>query len=138
MVKKIRKKKNITFYSKKGDMERTDYSDGTRTITMSPEMEDMLKEQERIFIEKFGREPSPDDPIFFDPDADTPQPLSEEKISGIFIDAMRKAGIDERHINAYRKTGLIVTQDNMDLLTPDELADYEEALESGGQIKNRL
>jgi len=34
------------------------------------------------------------------------------------VDAVRKAGIDERYINAYRKTGLIVTEDNVDLLTP--------------------
>ena len=138
MVKKIRKKKQVKFYSKKGDMERTDYSDGTRTVTMSPEMEEMLEEQERKFIEKFGRKPSPDDPIFFDPDADTPQPLSEEKIKEVFIDAMNKAGIDEKRIRAFKKTGLIVTEDNIDLLTPDELAEFEEALESGGQIKNRL
>ena len=138
MVKKLRKKKQVKFYAKKGELERTDYSDGTRTVTMSPEMEEMLEEQRKLFIEKFGRKPNPDDPIFFDPDADTPQPLSEEKISGIFIDAMRKAGIDERYINAYKKTGLIVTQDNMDLLTPDELAKFEEALESGVKIKNRL
>ena len=138
MVKKIRKKKQVKFYSKKGDMERTDYSDGTRTVTMPPEMNDMLEEQKKLFIEKFGREPNPDDPIFFDPDAATPQPFSEEKISGIFVDAMRKAGIDERYINAYKKTGLIVTEDNMGLLTPDELAEFEEVLGSGGQIKNRL
>jgi hypothetical protein len=126
MVKKIRKKKQVKFYSKKGDMERTDYSDGTRTVTMSSEMEEMLKEQRKLFMKKFGREPRPNEPIFFDPDADTPQQLSEEKISGIFIDAMRKAGIDERYINAYRKTGLIVTEDNIDLLTPDELAEYKD------------
>ncbi len=134
MVKKIRKKKKkVKFYSKKGDIERTDYDDGTRTLSMSPELEEAFKEQRERFIEKFGREPNDDDPIFFDPDADTPQPYPEEKINEIFADAMRKAGIDERYIKAYKKTGLIVTEENMDLFTPEELEEFEDALESEGE-----
>lgn len=130
MVKKIRKKKQVNFFAKKGDTERTDYSDGTRSISMSPELEDAFQEQRKLFIEKFGREPNDDDPIFFDPDADTPQPYPEEKYTEESIEAMRKAGIDERYINAYKKTGLIVTQENIDLMTPKELAEFEEAMES--------
>jgi len=131
MVKKIRKKKKVKFYSKKGDMERTDYDDGTRTLSMSSELEDAFQEQRKLFIEKFGREPNDDDPIFFDPDADTPQPYPEKKYTEELIDAMRKAGIDERYINAYKKTGLMVTEDNIDLLTPEELEEFEDALELG-------
>jgi hypothetical protein len=130
MVKKRRKKKKVMFYAKKGEMERTDYSDGSRILSMPPELEEAFKEQRKRFIEKFGREPSSDDPIFFDPDADTPQPCSEEKFSEELVDAMRKARIDKRYINAYKKTGLLVTQDNMDLLTPEELDEFEAALES--------
>ena len=44
-----------------------------------------------------------------------PQPYSEEKFSEKLVEAMRKAGIDERYIKAYKKTGLIVTEDNVDL-----------------------
>jgi len=130
MVKKIRKKKKVMFYTKKGDFELTDYSDGTRTLSMSPELEEAFQEQRKRFIEKFGREPNDDDPIFFDPDADTPQPYPEEKYTEELIEAMRKAGIDERYINAYKKTGLIVTEDNMDLLTPEELEEFQKAMES--------
>ncbi len=130
MVKKIRKKKQVNFFAKKGDIERTDYDDGTRSISMSPELEGAFQEQRERFIEKFGREPNNDDPIFFDPDADTPQPYPEEKYTEELIEAMMKAGIDERYINAYKKTGLIVTEDNIDLMTPEELAEFEEAMES--------
>ena len=133
MVKKIRKKKKVKFYSKKGDMERTDYDDGTRTLSMSSELEDAFQEQRKLFIEKFGREPNDDDPIFFDPDANTSQPYPEEKYTEELIEAMRKAGIDERYVRAYKKTGLIVTEDNMDLLTPEELEEFEEAMESDGE-----
>jgi hypothetical protein len=43
---------------------------------------------------------------------------------------MRNAGIDERYIKAYKKTGLLVTQDNMDLLTHEEIEEFEAAMES--------
>ena len=119
------------FYTKKGDFELTDYSDGTRTLSMSPELEEAFQKQRKRFIEKFGREPNDDDPIFFDPDADTPQPYPEEKYTEELIEAMRKAGIDEGYINAYKKTGLIVTEENKDLLTPEELEEFEDALELG-------
>ncbi len=128
MVKKIRKKKKVMFYSKKGEFELTDYDDGSRSLIVSPELEEALKEQRKLFIKKFGREPTPDEPIFFDPDADTPQPYSEENFNKTFIEDMRKAGIDERYIKAYKKTGLLVTQDNMDLLTPEEIEEFEKAM----------
>jgi hypothetical protein len=129
MVKKIRKKKQVKFFAKKGEIERTDFDDGTRSISMSPELEDAFQEQRKLFVEKFGREPGPNDPIFFDPDADTPQPYPEEKYTEELVDAMRKANIDERLIRAYKKTGLIVTEENIDLLTPEELAEFEAAMD---------
>jgi hypothetical protein len=130
MVGKRRKKKKVMFYAKKGDIERTDYDDGSRSISMPPELEEDLKEQRKKFIEKFGREPGPDDPLFFDPDADTPQPYPEEKFTEEVVESMREAGVDEKLIKAFKKTGLLVTQDNLDLMTPEELEEFEEALES--------
>ncbi len=108
MVKKIRKKKKVVFYSQKGDMERTDYDDGSRSIGMTPELEEAFKEQRKQFIEKFDREPGPEDPLFFDPDADTPQPYPEEKFTETIVESMREAGVDERLINAYKKQVLLL------------------------------
>ena len=129
MVKKIRKKKQVTFYAKKGDIKRTDYDDGSKTLSMPQELEEAFQEQRERFVEKFGREPGPNDFIFSDPDADTPQPYPEEKYTEELVDAMRKANIDERLIRAYKKTGLIVTEENIDLLTPEELAEFEAAMD---------
>ena len=53
MAGKGRKKKQVKFYSKKGDIERTDYDDGSRSISMTPEIEEELNEQRKKFIEKF-------------------------------------------------------------------------------------
>ncbi|MBW1856454.1 MAG: hypothetical protein JRJ00_17670 [Deltaproteobacteria bacterium] len=63
---------------------------------MSPELEDAFQEQRKRFVEKFEREPTSDDPIFFDPDADTPQPYPQEKFEESLVETMRKAGMDER------------------------------------------
>ncbi len=130
MVGKRRKKKKVIFYAKKGEIERTDFDDGSRSISMTPEIEEDLNEQRKKFIEKFGREPGPDDPLLFDPDANTPQPYPEEKFTEAVIESMREAGVDEKLINAFKKTGLLVTQDNLDLMTPEELEEFEEALKS--------
>lgn len=39
--------------------------------------------QRVAFVAKFGREPGAGDPLFFDPDADTPQRYSEEKFAAL-------------------------------------------------------
>jgi hypothetical protein len=49
-------------------------------LNMSPEAKELIERQEEAFRLKFGREMSPGDPIFFDPEADTPQPFSPEAI----------------------------------------------------------
>ena len=53
-----------------------------KTIPLNAEAQRAIQEQLRKFREKFGRDAGPEDPIFFDPDAETPQPIS-------------KAGLDE-------------------------------------------
>ena len=51
------------------------------------------------FRERFGRDPGPDDPVFFDPTAEEPRPLGEDG-EALFIAmsemAMRRAGITRR------------------------------------------
>jgi HEPN domain-containing protein len=50
---------------------------------MSEEEAILLRAQRENFREKFGRDPGPEDPVFFDPEADEPRPLSQEKIDQI-------------------------------------------------------
>lgn len=38
------------------------------------QLHELMERQARRFREKFGRDPGPKDPIFFDPDADEPRP----------------------------------------------------------------
>lgn len=71
----------------------------------------MLLKQREAFRKKFGRDPGPGDPVFFDPDADEPRPLSEGASDNPFdpevLEALRKTGAAPQFIYAYRKTGLI-------------------------------
>ena len=87
-----------------------------REVPLTPDAHEALLQQREAFIEKFGREPGPDDPVFFDPDADTPEPLDLEGYEKDLADAMVAAGIDPRLIYASRKTGLLVTEENLDKL----------------------
>jgi hypothetical protein len=109
-------------YGKGFDYEKGD--DGTifKSIPMSQEMVDLLEEQRRRFIQKHGREPGPNDPVFFD----MPHP---EHLEHRIVEAMKAAGIDPAVIHAYEKTGRIVTEDNLHLLSEADLAEWEAAIE---------
>jgi hypothetical protein len=52
-----------------------------------------LLEQRKAFIEKFGREPGPDDPVFFDLDKDIPTPIDPDRLDADLEKARREAGI---------------------------------------------
>ena len=98
-----------------------------REVPLTPDAHEALLRQREAFIEKFGREPGPDDPVFFDPDADTPQPLDLERYEKDLADAMAAAGIDPRLIYASRKTGLLVTEENLDKLPAEVLEEWNAA-----------
>ena len=51
----------------------------------------ILRQQRIKFRKKFGREPGPHDPVFFDPDQDTPQPIPVGKYNAGMLAAIEKA-----------------------------------------------
>ena len=69
-----------------------------KVIKMNKELREALIRQVESFKEKFGREPVPDDPLFFDPDCDVPIPLSESKLRKELSEAARKAGLDVNRV----------------------------------------
>ena len=60
--------------------------------------------------------------------ADTPQPYHPDRMTAEIAGAMRLAGIDERRIFAFAKTGIILTKDNCDLWKPEDLKEFDNAL----------
>jgi hypothetical protein len=90
-----------------------------RSIPMSDEMFEGFKLQTEAFEAKFGRPPGPHDRVFFNPDSDVSEPMSEQQIAGdlaLIGDAMRRAGVDPANIYAYEKTGFLATERNWPLL----------------------
>jgi len=65
------------------------------TLKMTPAVQSELTKLRAKFKEKFGREPGPNDPIFFDPDSDTPTPITPEQFVSQVLKAAKSAGIDE-------------------------------------------
>ena len=70
---------------------------------MTPRVREALLEQRKAFIEKFGREPGPEDPVFFDPDKDLPTPIDPARFDADLEKAIRDAGIDPAEADAIRK-----------------------------------
>lgn len=68
----------------------------------------VYREQTAAFRQKFGREMGPDDPFFFDPDADTPQfrgPEDAEYAIGFLARLMAEGGGEAAAIYAFKRTG---------------------------------
>jgi hypothetical protein len=64
------------------------------SLHLSPEAKAIVERQEEAFRKKFGREMGPEDPVFFDPEADTPQPFSTKAIRDMEA-MMAEQGFDE-------------------------------------------
>ncbi len=69
-----------------------------KVTKLSREAHDSLKGQQERFIEKFGRQPGPGDPLFFDPNYDVPTPLTESKLKRVLSEAARKGGLDVKKV----------------------------------------
>ena len=65
----------------------------TKAIKLTPDLTELFETQRKAFIQKFGREPKPDEPIFFDPDKDTPQPVDLGRVRAELERAMIHAEI---------------------------------------------
>ncbi|MBM1814526.1 hypothetical protein [Pseudosulfitobacter pseudonitzschiae] len=82
-----------------------------RSVEISPDLVEALELQREVFVSKFGREPEPTDPIFFDPDSDTPTQMSEQQLGDQLLEAMRQAQLPGHLIYAYEVTGQILTEE---------------------------
>ena len=109
-------------YGKRFDYEEDDNGTIFKSIPMSQQMVALLEAQRQKFVQKYGREPGPNDSVFFD----MPHP---EQVEHLTVQAMKQAGIDPAIIYAYEKTGRFVTEDNQHLLSEADLAEWNAAIE---------
>jgi hypothetical protein len=87
-------------------------------------VEQALEEQLRAFRAKFSRDPGPDDPLFFDPDADEPRPLNRVAVEAGMVDAMERAGISPAQIYAFQQTGIIPVEGLLDRVPAERLQEF--------------
>jgi hypothetical protein len=125
---------------KQGHRKRTRQAARNSSVRPGPlnaDLTDVLEGQLARFREKFGRDPQQDDPLFFNPDADTPERLTapqDDALEQEMIAAMVEAGIDASLIYAYRKTGRIVTEQNAHLLSDEARLEWNAALDEYARL----
>lgn len=99
-------------------------------IAITERTREILEAQRQRFREKFGRDPGPNDPVFFDPDAADPAPMSAVKVEADVLEVMRKAGTPPQIAYAYKRTGgLLLTEDMREHWPPDRVKEWDNAIE---------
>ena len=119
-------------------VQRTRHDDGTTVYQwpvdspLDQYLREMMQRQAGRFRTKFGRDPGPEDPVFFDPDADEPRPFDPDtatrEISEELRQAGREAGIDPALIEAWCELGYVVTEDTRHLFSASDVAAWNEAV----------
>jgi hypothetical protein len=92
-----------------------------REVPLSAEALALLEEQRQKFRQQFGRDPGPDDLLFFEA-----PPL--EQVEHQLVEAMKRAGLDPALIHAVEQTGLLVTEDNQHLIPAKDLQAWQAAV----------
>ncbi len=99
-----------------------------------------MESQRAAFKAKFGREPGPSDPIFFDPTLDEPTVMTGETFvertlsDEAFLEMRGLAEPAERAIiDAWLEVGYIITEDTQHLFTALEVEEFLNAVERAQQ-----
>lgn len=102
----------------------------TKAVHLKAEAVDALQALSRaLFRRKFGREPGPDDPVVFDPDAETPQRASQEKHQQLLAKMGEAAGLPSHFVYAMEQTGFIVTEHNIMIMPKEKIEMWERAID---------
>ena len=108
-----------------------------KAIPIDDTTAEAITEQKRLFREKFGREPGPDDPLFFNPESAVPEFLGAKSLEETWrtlVQAAGESGMDPALIYAMNKTGRIVTEQNMRFLTDSDLQEWNDAVDEYHQM----
>ena len=109
----------------------------SRKVKLNQRATEILHAQLSAFRKKFGRDPEDGDPVFFDPRADVPKALGDLQMMDMIVDAMIASGTTPQVIYAYGKTGFIVTESNKDLLSKEQLDEWNAAIDEFFELKSK-
>ena len=92
-----------------------------RSVPVSDELAEVVKQQHQQFVEEFGREPGQEDNLFFN----LPH---QEVVEHVMVEGMKQAGLDPALIYAFEKTGLFVTEANEHMISDVDLEEWDAAV----------
>jgi hypothetical protein len=124
---------------KNGRSKRDRRPSGLRTVPTTPRVEGLMKRQLEAFRKKFGRDPGPSDPVFFDPNEDEPTPI--DGVQEQILAAMEKAKLPPEFAYAYRKTGLLGLRADKSAWPREHVAEWNAAIDeyrADEQVAKRL
>ncbi|MGW0134212.1 hypothetical protein [Streptomyces sp. NPDC003299] len=119
-------------------VERLWNADGSSVVRFSADsphgetLSNSIQAQRHAFRQKFGRDPGPGDPLFFDPDADEPSRLTKAYFDNMLLDMAERVaerGIDPAYLHACREVGYLVTEDNKKMFTMAEVLAFSRAVQ---------
>jgi hypothetical protein len=93
---------------------------GGPPLDLEGEIASGMEDQRAAFVAKFGREPAPGDPVFFDPDADEPRPYPPERMTAEMVVTMIRAGTPEELVYIYLRTGGLMPMAGRDDVLSEE------------------
>ncbi len=92
-----------------------------RSMPVGDELGDVLEALREAFVAEHGREPGAGDPLF----PGMPHP---EHLEAMMAEMMRKAGVPPAVIYAFEQTGMVVTEENQNLIPDVDIARWEAAM----------
>ena len=135
-AKVMSKKKPSTRALQKSELAKKRQARLSVALKQDPNLREELALQLEAFRQKFGREPAPGDPIFFDPEKDEPTLMSEDAhcaISAELIEGLIKLGRPEFGY-AYARSGYLVGEDNQELIPEQGLRDWHAAIREWSEL----
>ena len=101
-----------------------------RSPSQAAEETGIYQRQTADFRSKFGREMGPDDPFFFDPEADTPRfrdPADAGSAVDLVASLLEQFGMEPAYVYAFRQTGGLLPP-GVATLTAQETEEWESAV----------
>lgn len=108
------------------------HADGSRTVHLTghgaDEMRAHLEDTREQYLRVWGRPMLSSDPLFPDYDAPAPRPMAPAKVEAMMVEAMHSAGWAPAFIYAFQCAHVLVNEDNVNLVAPEDLAEWREAV----------
>ena len=112
---------------------------GMVSIPIPPIVRKAFEDLRREFVEKFGREPGPDDPVLFDPNKDVPTEIDpgDSVTEGELLAMFKEIGAGPEHVYAYKKTGRFGLPSTVGHWPEVEQAEWQAAIDEYFEIEGK-